>query len=46
MSDKKKRIKLKPAHSFGSLDGYNHELWIINNDEDVLKISEIYNKIN
>ena len=40
------RIKLKPAHSFGSLDGYNHELWIINNDEDVLKISEIYNKIN
>ncbi|MDA9676798.1 DUF1015 family protein [bacterium] len=40
------RIKLKSAHSFDSLDGYKHELWIINDQDDVLKISEIYNKIN
>ena len=40
------RVKLEPAHSFNSLDGFKHELWIINNQSDVLKISELFNKIN
>ena len=40
------RIQLKPAHSFSSLDGFKHELWVINNQEDVVKISELFNKIN
>ncbi len=42
----KERIQLNPVDSFNSLDGYKHELWIINNENDVDKISEIFNKIN
>ena len=40
------RIQLEPAHSFNSLDGFKHELWIVNNQLDVIKISELFNKIN
>ncbi len=40
------RSKLEPVHSFNSLDGYKHELWIVNDENDVRKISEIYNTIN
>ena len=42
----KERIQLNPVDSFNSLDGYKHELWIINNQNDVDKISKIFNKIN
>ena len=41
-----KQITLKPKYSFGALDGCKHELWIINEQNTVLKISEIFNKIN
>ena len=40
------QITLKPKYSFGALDGCKHELWIINEQNTVLKISEIFNKIN
>tara|TARA_Y100000590_G_scaffold278509_1_gene312648 strand:+ start:1880 stop:3109 length:1230 start_codon:yes stop_codon:yes gene_type:complete len=36
----------KPAYSFSALDECKHELWIVNEEDTVLKISEIFNKIN
>tara|TARA_B100000029_G_scaffold508755_1_gene596384 strand:- start:337 stop:1566 length:1230 start_codon:yes stop_codon:yes gene_type:complete len=36
----------KPIYSFNALDECRHELWVINKQEIVLKISEIFNKIN
>jgi uncharacterized protein (DUF1015 family) len=40
------QITLKAKYSFGALDGFQHELWVINEQNTVLKISEIFNKIN
>ncbi len=40
------QITLKPKYSFAALDGCQHELWIINEQNTVLKIIEIFNKIN
>ena len=40
------QITLKAKYSFGALDGCQHELWVINEQNTVLKISEIFNKIN
>jgi len=37
---------LKPIYSFDSLDKCHHELWIVNKESAVLKISEIFNTIN
>jgi len=42
----KEQIALKPIYSFDALDKCHHELWIINEDSAVLKISEIFNTIN
>jgi len=40
------QIALKPIYSFDSLDKCHHELWIVNKESAVLKISEIFNTIN
>ena len=40
------QIILKPIYSFSALDGCQHELWIVNEQNIVLKISEIFNTIN
>jgi len=42
----KKQIVLKPIYSFDALDKCHHELWIVNEESTVLKISEIFNTIN
>ena len=36
----------KPTYSFSALDECKHELWIVSEQNTVLKISEIFNKIN
>ena len=36
----------KPEYSFTALDGCLHELWVINKEDTVLKISELFNTIN
>ena len=40
------QITLKPKYSFTALDGCQHELWVVNKEDIVLKISEIFNTIN
>jgi len=42
----KEQIALKPIYSFEALDKCHHELWIVNEESAVLKISEIFNTIN
>jgi len=42
----KEHIKVKPVYSFDALDRCKHELWIINEKNSVLEISEIFNTIN
>ena len=39
-------ITLKPKYSFSALDGCQHELWILNEQNTVHKIIEIFNTIN
>jgi len=41
-----KSIISKPVYSFIALDECKHELWVVSNQDAVLKISEIFNKIN
>ena len=41
-----KHTTLKPKYSIVALDGCQHELWIVNEQNTVLKISEMFNKIN
>ena len=42
----KEQITLKPIYSFDALDKCHHQLWIVNEESTVLKISEIFNTIN
>jgi len=42
----KKEIVLKPTYSFEALDNCKHEMWIINDDSKILKICDLFNKIN
>ena len=42
----KGQITSKPKYSFNALDECQHELWIVNEPSIVIKISEIFNKIN
>ncbi len=42
----KDQIATKPIYSFNALDDCKHELWVISEKDIVLKISEIFNKIN
>jgi len=42
----KEQIALKPIYSFDALDKCHHELWIVNEESAVLKISETFNTIN
>ena len=41
-----KQIFSEPTYSFNSLDTCKHELWIVNEQNVVNQISEIFNKIN
>ena len=41
-----KQTVSKPKYCFNALDECKHELWIISEQNTVLKISEIFNKIN
>ena len=41
-----KQINSKPLYSFNALDECKHELWVVNKQDTVLKISEIFNQIN
>ena len=42
----KKQTVSKPKYCFNALDEYKHELWITSEQDAVLKIIEIFNKIN
>ena len=42
----KKQTVSKPKYCFNALDECKHELWVINEQNTVLKISEIFNEIN
>ena len=42
----KEQITLKSIYSFDALDKCHHELWIVNEESAILKISEIFNTIN
>ncbi len=41
-----KQTSSKPVYSFNALDECKHELWVVSEQNTVLKISEIFNKIN
>jgi len=41
-----KQTASKPKYCFNALDECKHELWIVSGQDTVLKISEIFNKIN
>ena len=40
------QIILKPTYCFTALDGCKHRLWVVNDEDIVLKISEKFNTIN
>jgi len=42
----KKEIFSKPTYSFEALDHCKHEMWIINEESKILKICDLFNKIN
>ena len=42
----KKEIAINPKYSFKALDECQHDLWVVDDQNTVLKISEIFNKIN
>jgi len=41
-----KQTTSNPSYSFNALDECKHELWVVSEQDTVLKISEIFNKIN
>jgi len=42
----KKEIVSKATYSFEALDHCKHEMWIVNDDSKILKICDLFNKIN
>ena len=42
----KKETLNSPKYSFKALDACQHDLWVVDSQDTVLKISEIFNKIN
>ncbi|MCS5592626.1 MAG: DUF1015 family protein [Gammaproteobacteria bacterium] len=36
----------EPTYSFDALDGYQHQLWVVNDEATVLQISELFNAVN
>jgi len=42
----KKEIASKPIYSFDALDKCKHEMWVVDNEEKVLKICDLFNSIN
>ena len=41
-----KEIINSPVYSFKGMDGSNHEMWVVNDENKVLKISDLFNSIN
>ena len=41
-----KQTIAKPSYSFNALDECKHELWVVSDQDIVLKISDIFNQIN
>jgi len=41
-----KEILNSPVYSFKGMDGSNHEMWVVNDENKVLKISDLFNSIN
>ena len=42
----KKEIITEPTYSFDALDGNKHEMWIVNNNNKIIKICDLFNSIN
>ena len=42
----KKEIISKPIYSFEALDRCKHEMWVVNEESKILKICDLFNKIN
>ncbi len=42
----KNEITNKPTYSFNAMDDCNHEMWIINDKNKVIKICDLFNTIN
>ena len=42
----KKEIEVKPTYSFDALDKCKHEMWVINEEQKVAKICDLFNSIN
>ena len=42
----KEQTSAKPTYSFDSLDGCQHELWVVSDEEKVTQISELFNAVN
>ena len=41
-----KELVNSPVYSFDGMDGNKHEMWIVNDEKKVLKISDLFNSIN
>ena len=41
-----KELDILPACSFEGMDGFNHEMWVIDEKNKVKKISDLFNSIN
>ena len=42
----KKEVLLKPIYSFDALDKCKHEIWVINEEQKIKKICDLFNSIN
>ena len=42
----KKEIVIDPTYDFDALDGCKHEMWIVNEENKILKICDLFNSIN
>ena len=41
-----KELVNSPVYSFEGMDGNKHEMWVVNDEKKVLKISDLFNSIN
>jgi len=42
----KEQTNADPTYSFDAIDGCRHELWVVNDEEKVTQISELFNAVN
>ena len=42
----KEQTNAEPTYSFDAIDGCRHELWVVNDEEKVTQISELFNAVN